>query len=163
MQQSLRGQFAAPSLMSLAREPTLLPSLWVFSIGDKQDGPGGLRNVLYASTRHTVDTLQGLMNWELVDLPRALSVFTRIMVNGSEGHFRKLAGFLTDTRNIYFAQNGDEAESWEYPCQVVRGVFGECLKVRLAGQSQMLNGGSLYDQGRKPDALDDTVLPQADE
>lgn len=131
MQQALPGPFAA-STTSSAREPTPLPSLRLFSNWDKQDGQGGLRHVLYSSNRHTVDTLQGLMNRELVDFPRALSVFTR-MVSDSEEHFRKLAGFLTETRNSCFMQNGDESESWEYPCRVVRGVFDECMKVRSVG------------------------------
>jgi hypothetical protein len=136
MQQSLPGPFADPTTASMtSREPTPLPSLRIFGAWDKQDGQGGLRNTLYASNRHTVDTLVGLMNRELTDFPRALSVFTR-MISDSEEHFRKLASFLTDTRNICFAQNGDDAESWEYPCRVVRGVFDECLKVRSVGSER---------------------------
>ncbi len=100
MQQSLPGPFADPTTASMtSREPTPLPSLRIFGAWDKQDGQGGLRNTLYASNRHTVDTLVGLMNRELTDFPRALSVFTR-MIGDSEEHFRKLASFLTDTRTI---------------------------------------------------------------
>jgi hypothetical protein len=132
MQQSLPGPFAdSTTSSSTSREPTLR----VFGAWDKQDGQGGLRNTLSDSNKHTVDTLVGLMNRELTDFQRALSVFTR-MINDSEEHFRKLASFLTDTRNICFAQNGDEAESWEYPCRIVRGVFDECLKVRSVGSER---------------------------
>jgi hypothetical protein len=62
MQQSLLGPFADPITASLtSREPTPLLSFRVLGAWDKQDGQGGLRNSLYASNQHTVDTLVGMM------------------------------------------------------------------------------------------------------
>jgi hypothetical protein len=75
-------------------------------------------------------------------------MFTCMMSNSKE-HFCKLASFLTDTRNICFAHNGDDAKSWEYSCQVVRGVFDECLKVRPVGaECSAVNQFTLKDASR---------------
>jgi hypothetical protein len=87
MQQPLPGPVAATSSSS-SKEPIPLPSLHVFGRWDKQDGQGGLRQILYASKKHTVDTLQGLMNYGLVDFPSALSMFRCMIMDKQQSTFQ---------------------------------------------------------------------------
>ena len=43
---------------------------------------------------------------------------------------------MTDRRNICLSQCEDEDEAWLYPCEVAKGVFDECFKVRNVGSER---------------------------
>jgi hypothetical protein len=145
LQQALPEPFSATTT---GKNPLPLPAIRTFESWDELDGSGGLRNRLLESNKTTVESLQGVLNRELQSFPRAAAVFGRMITN-SEDHFRKLALFLTETRNICHHQHGDAAESWEYPCKVVRGVFDECRRVRSVGaERSSVDEFTLKDAGR---------------
>jgi hypothetical protein len=147
MQQSLPAPFGAPAVTG-EKEASPLPALRTFEKWDKRDGQGGLKNVLYKANKQTVELLQGVIRRELRGFTRADLVFSR-MITSSEEHFRQVANFLTETRNVCYHQNGDAFESWEYPCKVVRGVFDECMQVRGVGaERSSIDEFTLKDAGR---------------
>jgi hypothetical protein len=147
MQQSLPAPFGGSGVTG-EKEMSPLPALRTFEKWDKRDGQGGLKNVLYRANKQTVELLQGVIRRELRGFARADALFSR-MITSSEEHFRQLANFLTETRNVCHHQNGDAFESWEYPSKVVRGVFDECMQVRGVGaERSSIDDFTLKDAGR---------------
>jgi hypothetical protein len=104
--------------------------------------------MFYRANKQTVELLQGVIRREFRGFPQADAVFTS-MITSSEEHFRQVANFLTETRNVCHHQNGDAFKSWDYPCKVVGGVFDKCMQVRGVGaERSSIVDFTLKDAGR---------------
>jgi hypothetical protein len=125
MQQSVPGPSAGSADFPL-------PGARKFELYDKQDGLRGLRNIISRGVESKVSSLMSAMNRELRAHPDAMAVFRQLLLDGSS-HWRALAAYLLERRNICFHQCSDEEEAWLFPCEVGRGVFDECYKARRGG------------------------------
>ena len=128
MQQSVPGPLAGTGTHPL-------PAVTTFEKWDKQDGIHGLRCEITKGVDHRASALLSLMKRQLRPHPEAYALFSHLVLTAPI-HWKTLATYLTDRRNICFQQCDDSEEAWLYPCEVAKGVFDECFKVRNVGSER---------------------------
>lgn len=112
-----------------------LPGCKTFDHFDNQDGLKGVRYEVTRGVDNRSNALMSLMQRDLRAHPIGLSVFTYLVLNG-QIHWKTYAAMLSDLRNISYQQCHDSTEAWLYACEVGRGVFDECYKLRNVGSER---------------------------
>lgn len=127
-QQSVPGMLAGT-----AEHP--IPGVKTYDKYDHQDGLKGIRYEITRGVDHRGSALMSLMQRDLRTSPTALTVFTSLVLN-AQIHWKTFAAFLSDLRHVTYHQCHDAAEAWLYACEVGRGVFDECFKLRNVGSER---------------------------
>ena len=113
-----------------------LPRITKHEYWDKEDGRNGLRWEITQAveSRHRQ---VGAMYKALLLEPHtdAYYVYQEILAAGLD-HWRKIAEFLSTTYKQTNHVCDDNAESWKYACEVVKGLLTECYNVRSDGANR---------------------------